>query len=68
MKPQKFASEFVGTALLAATIIGTGFMAKNLAPDSLLMQLFVNGAAAAAMLSVIIRLGAEASGFTSTPL
>lgn len=67
MKPQKFASEFVGTALLAATIIGTGFMAKNLAPDSPLMQLFVNGAAAAAMLSVIIRLGAEASGSHFNP-
>ena len=58
--------EFIGTGLLAAAIIGAGFMAMTKTQDALL-GLIVNGFAAAAVLAVIIRLGAKVSGANYNP-
>ena len=66
MKIKALIMEFIGTALLAAAIIGAGFMALTKTQDPML-SLVVNGFAAAAVLAVIIRLGASVSGAHYNP-
>jgi glycerol uptake facilitator-like aquaporin len=66
MKLKALVMEFVGTMLLSAAIIGAGFMALTKTQDALL-GLIVNAFAAAAVLAVIIRLGAKVSGAHYNP-
>lgn len=66
MKLKALVMEFIGTLLLATAIIGAGFMALTKTQDALL-GLIVNGFAAAAVLAVIIRLGAKVSGAHYNP-
>ncbi len=66
MKLKALVMEFIGTALLAAAIIGAGFMALTKTQDPML-SLVVNGFAAAAVLAVIIRLGSKVSGSHYNP-
>jgi glycerol uptake facilitator-like aquaporin len=66
MKLKALVMEFVGTLLLSAAIIGAGFMALTKTQDALL-GLTVNAFAAAAVLAVIIRLGAKVSGAHYNP-
>lgn len=67
MKKKALAMEFVGTLLLTAAVIGSAFSAKTLAPDSLMLQVAINGLVTAAMLGIIIRLGAATSGAHYNP-
>ena len=66
MKIKALVMEFVGTLLLVSAIVGAGFMALTKTQDALL-GLVVNGFAAAAVLAVIIRLGAKVSGAHYNP-
>ncbi len=66
MKLKALVMEFIGTALLVAAIVGAGFMALIKTQDAM-MSLVVNGFAAAAVLAVIIRLGASVSGAHYNP-
>ena len=66
MKLKALVMEFVGTMLLSTAIIGAGFMALTKTQDALL-GLIVNAFAAAAVLAVIIRLGAKVSGAHYNP-
>lgn len=51
---QKVASEFIGTALLVATVIGSGIMAARLSPDDVGLQLLENSLATGAVLVALI--------------
>ena len=66
MKLKALVMEFIGTMLLSAAIIGAGFMALTKTQDPL-MALVINGFSAAAVLAVIIRLGAKISGAHYNP-
>ncbi len=48
-------------------MIGSAFSAKTLAPDLLMLQVAINGLVTAAMLGIIIRLGAATSGAYYNP-
>ena len=50
----KVAAEFVGTAFLVATVIGSGIMATRLIPDSTGLQLLANCVATGAVLVALI--------------
>jgi glycerol uptake facilitator-like aquaporin len=66
MKLKALVMEFLGTMLLVTAIVGAGFMALTKTQDPLL-GLIVNAFAAAAVLAVIIRLGAKISGAHYNP-
>ena len=66
MQPKPFFMEFFGTALLTSAIIGAGYMASGTTQDAGL-GLLINACAAAAMLSIIIRMGARISGAHYNP-
>lgn len=51
---RKAAAEFVGTALLVATVIGSGVMAARLSPDATGLQLLQNSIATGAVLVALI--------------
>jgi glycerol uptake facilitator-like aquaporin len=61
------AAEFVSTALLALSIVGSGHMASGLT-DDLALTLLINGLAIAAGLAVAIRLAAPISGAHINPV
>ena len=50
----KIAAEFVGTAFLVATVIGSGIMATRLIPHSIGLQLLANSLATGAVLVALI--------------
>jgi len=58
--------EFLGTALLAFAIVGSGLMATNITSD-LGLRLFINALATAIGLAIVIRLGQKASGSHFNP-
>lgn len=53
-RSSKLASEFVGTAFLVATVVGSGVMATRLSPDDTGLQLLQNCFATAAVLTALI--------------
>jgi len=53
--------EFLGTAILAFAIVGSGIMATNLTSDSAL-RLLINAISTAIGLAVVIRIGIKVSG------
>jgi glycerol uptake facilitator-like aquaporin len=53
---RKLAAEAIGTALLLATVVGSGIMAHQLSPDNDAVALLGNTAATGAMLYVLITL------------
>lgn len=59
--------EFLGTAILSMAIIGTGFMTSTLTQDGAL-ALLINAIATAAVLAIIIRMGAKISGAYYNPV
>ena len=59
--------EFLGTALLAFAIVGSGLMATNITSD-LGLRLFINALATAIGLAIVIRLGQKASGSHFNPV
>jgi arsenate reductase len=61
-------AEFLGSAFLAATVIGSGIAAATLSPDDVGLQLFENAAATAAGLFTIILMFGPVSGAHFNPV
>ena len=67
MKIQRMISmEFLGTAILAVAIVGSGHMAINLQADSV-MVLLINALATAMGLALVIKIGMKVSGSHFNP-
>ena len=64
---RRLAAEFVGTAFLLATVIGSGIMAETLSPDNVGVALLGNTIATAAMLVVLILIYGPVSGAHFNP-
>lgn len=64
---QRLLAEFVGTALLLATVVGSGIMGVNLAGGNDGLALLANAAATAGMLYVLIALLGPISGAHLNP-
>jgi len=60
------AMEFLGSAILAVAIVGSGFMAANTSTDNGI-RLFINALATALGLAVVIRIGLKVSGSHFNP-
>src|SRR6516165_6536655 len=61
-------AEFLGSAFLAALVIGSGIAAQKLSPSDVGLQLFENAAATAAGLFVIILMFGPVSGGHFNPV
>jgi glycerol uptake facilitator-like aquaporin len=64
---RRFAAEFIGTALLLATVVGSGTMAQQLAQGNDALALLANAAATAAVLYVLIVVFGPVSGAQLNP-
>jgi len=64
---RKNLSEFIGTAILATVVVGSGIMAENLSRD-IGVQLLINAAATGAALWLLITLFAPISGAHFNPV
>ena len=64
---RKFVAEFVGTATLAAVVVGSGIMAQDLSSD-IGVQLLINALATGAILWLLIMLFAPISGAHFNPV
>ena len=67
MLRKKLFAEFLGTAVLVATVVGSGIMATNLSPD-LGIDLLINTVATVFVLYILITLFAPISGAHFNPL
>ncbi len=67
MKLQKIFAEFLGTALLLTSVIGSGIMATNLTED-VGLQLTINAISIVSMLAIIITLLSPISGAHFNPV
>ena len=65
---RRLLAEFLGSAFLAAVVIGSGIAAANLSPDDTGLQLFENAAATAAGLFTIILMFGPVSGGHFNPV
>ena len=63
----KYISEFIGSFLLVATVVGSGIMAENLANGNDAIALLGNTIATGAILFVIIKMFGEISGAHFNP-
>src|SRR5271154_5204914 len=66
--PQRLAAEFLGSALLAAIVIGSGIAAQRLSPSDTGLELLENAAATAAGLFAIILIFGPVSGAHFNPV
>jgi len=64
---QKLFAEFIGTAFLLATIIGSGIMAENLADGNIALALLCNTIPVGAILIVLITMLGPVSGAHFNP-
>ena len=64
---QKLVSEFTGTALLLATVVGSGIMAENLAGGNVAVALLGNTIPTGAILYVLITMFGPVSGAHFNP-
>ncbi|CAB4884607.1 unannotated protein [freshwater metagenome] len=64
---QKIFSEFLGTAILALVVVGSGIMAQDLS-DDVGVQLLINASATGAILWILITLLAPISGAYFNPV
>jgi arsenate reductase len=65
---RRLSAEFIGSAFLAAVVIGSGIAAQRLSPGDVGLQLFENAAATAAGLFVIILMVGSISGAHLNPV
>jgi glycerol uptake facilitator-like aquaporin len=65
---RRLVAEFLGSALLAAVVIGSGIAAQNLSPGAIGLQLFENAAATATGLFAIILMFGPISGGHFNPI
>jgi glycerol uptake facilitator-like aquaporin len=66
--PRRLLAEFLGSAFLAAVVIGSGIAAANLSPGDIGLQLFQNATATAAGLFAIILMFGPVSGGHLNPV
>ena len=66
--PRRLLAEYVGSAFLAALVIGSGIAAKTLSPDDVGLELFENAAATGAGLFAIILMFGPVSGGHFNPV
>jgi arsenate reductase len=66
--PRRLLAEFLGSAFLAATVIGSGIAAAQLSPGDVGLQLFENAAATAAGLATFILIFGPVSGAHFNPV
>jgi glycerol uptake facilitator-like aquaporin len=66
--PRRLLAEFLGSAFLAALVIGSGIAAQNLSPDDTGLQLLYNSAATGAGLFAIILMFGPVSGGHFNPV
>jgi arsenate reductase len=66
--PRRLLAEFLGSAFLAALVIGSGIAAQQLSPDDTGLQLLYNSAATAAGLFAIILMFGPVSGAHFNPV
>lgn len=66
--PRRLFAEFLGSAFLAATVIGSGIAAAELSPNDVGLQLFENAAATAAGLFAFILVFGPVSGAHLNPV
>src|SRR5947209_10043097 len=66
--PRRLLAEFLGAALLAAVVIGSGIAAQQLSPHDVGLELFENAAATAAGLFTIILMFGPVSGGHFNPV
>ncbi|MGN6815813.1 MAG: aquaporin [Solirubrobacterales bacterium] len=66
--PRRLLAEFLGSAFLAATVIGSGIAAASLSPGDTGLQLFENAAATAAGLFAFILMFGPVSGAHFNPV
>jgi glycerol uptake facilitator-like aquaporin len=66
--PRRLLAEFLGSAFLAATVIGSGIAAAELSPGNIGLQLFENAAATAAGLFTFILMFGPISGAHFNPV
>jgi glycerol uptake facilitator-like aquaporin len=60
--PRRLLAEYLGSAFLAALVIGSGIAAQNLSPDDTGLQLLYNSAATAAgLFTIILMFGASSA-------
>ncbi len=64
---RRLGAEFLGTALLLATVVGSGMMAENLAGGNVALALLANAIATGAILVVLITMLAPISGAHFNP-
>ena len=67
MRSRRFAAEALGTALLLATVIGSGIMGERLAGGNVALALLGNTLATGAMLVVLITMFGPISGAHFNP-
>lgn len=67
MKLQPLASEFIGSAMLSATVIGSGIAASKLSGGNIAIALLVNAIATGCILYVVIAMFAPLSGAHLNP-
>src|SRR5579871_2659154 len=65
---RRLTAEFIGSAFLAALVIGSGIAAQQLSPGNTGLQLFENAAATAAGLYAIILMFGPVSGGHFNPV
>ena len=65
---RRLTAEFIGSAFLAAVVIGSGIAAQQLSPGNTGLQLFENAAATAAGLFTIILMFGPISGGHFNPV
>ena len=63
----KYISEFIGSFLLVATVVGSGIMGDNLSPNNTAVALLGNTIATGAILFVIIKMFGNISGAHFNP-
>ena len=68
MNLRKYASEFIGTFFLIATVIGSGIMGENLSQGNVAVALLGNTLATGAILFVIIKSFEDISGAHFNPI
>ena len=66
-RAQRLTAEFIGTAFLLATVVGSGVMAERLAGGNVAIALLANTLATGAMLYVLITVTAAISGAQFNP-
>ena len=66
--PRRLLAEFLGSAFLAAVVVGSGIAAQRLSPDDTGLQLLYNSAATAAGLFAIILMFGPVSGGHFNPV